>query len=465
MGNLDKAAYDLAQKNNVQLNLKNYIRYGKIDLPSDFFNNISFRLYRDIDGTIKHNFDISTITSGYTVFYVSETGANGNNGTSEATPWQSLNYAIDTIEANVGVTSAKIIILSSYLSRTKAQINAKNLTKNYCIEAKTGTSILATSEPGLTWTLDGTAYKATRSGVGEVFDNKLKIEYGIPTKYTKVTSKALCDTTKGSWYTDNTSIWVNTLDSRVPDVDVFICLDVTPLNPIVNTDVKFIMRNITVLNGCTAAALNIYSLSNIGHLILDNVKLLSGSKSTENVLSVKGIKYSWSFNSLCAYGGRDGFNYHSSIADIGESTFVFEYKCVSFDNGLTDTVNFNNNAFTCHEGIRILRVGCIGYNVKGPVLADVNGCYSVLIDCVMHDSRINTGRSTKVAYFFDDSTATLATKPNGKAIIINCQGGGDVTWSISGDDSFKNGKISTLNFIGQKLPLNLKLNSMNEVTQ
>lgn len=436
------------------VNLRNYIRYGRIDLPTDFFHNINFTLYRDVDGVIKHNFDVSNITNGYSVFYVSETGANGNDGRSESTPWKSLNYAIDAIEADPTVTSAKIVILSNYLSRSNAQINRKTLTKNYCIEPKTGISILATSEVSLTWTLDGGSYKATRSTVGEVFDNKYKIEYNLPTKYKKVTSKSECDATKGSWYTDGTYVWVNTLDSRTPDSDIFVCLNVIPLAPIVNADVKVIFRNLVILNGSEASALNIYSLGNMGHLILDNVKMLCGSLCTENVLTVKGIKYTWCFNSLAAYGGKDGFNYHTYLPESGGNTFVFEYKCVSFDNGLA-SVNSTNNATTCHDGIRILRVGCIGYNVKGPVLADVNGCYSINYDCVMYDSKINTGYSTKVAYYFDDAPSSLIAAPNGKAYLINCQGGGDVNYSISGDTSFKNGKINVLNFIGQKFPSDL----------
>lgn len=456
---------DISDEVNVKLNLRNYVRYGRIELPSDFFHNINFLLYRDIDGKIKHNFNSSTITSGYSIFYVSETGSNSNNGLTEGTAWKSLNYAIDTIEANAAVLSAKIIVTSNFLSRSNSQINSKTLNKDYCIEAKTGAAILATSEASLTWTLDGGSYKSARSTVGEVFDNKIKAEYSLPSKYKKVTTKSSCDSNPGSWYTDGTSIWVNTLDSRIPDVDIFVCLNVTPLSMVLNADKKVIFRNITVLNGAAAAAFNIYSLSNIGHLILDNVKMLCGNLSTENVLSVKGIKYTWSFNSLCAYGGRDGFNYHGYLTDQGINTFVLEYNCISFANGLTDSVNFNNNATTAHEGIRILRIGGVGYDVKGPVCADVNGCYSVLIDCIMHDSRINTGRSTKVAYYFDNATSSLATNPNGKAILINCQGGGDVTWAVSGDSSFKNGKIEVLNFIGQSFPSDLKLNTLNEVTQ
>jgi hypothetical protein len=463
-GRLNDLSSSLAQSAK-QLNLRNYIRYGKITLPTDFFHNIDFLLYRDVDGKVKHTFDANTITKDYSVFYVSETGSAGNNGTSEATPWQTLNYAIDQIEANPAVTSAKIIILTN-LSRSKAQINLKNLTKNYCIEAKAGTNpILATSEPNLSWTADGTSFKATRSSVYGVFDNKYKVEYGLPTRYEKKTTKADCDVTKGSWYTDGTSVWVNTLDGRTPDTDIFPCLNVSLWKVIMGADKKFIVRNIIGLNGSEGQAFNIYSTGNTGHVIQDNVKFINGQGITENSVEIKGIKYSWAFNVITAYGGRDGLNYHVAQTDVGTQSFVFEYNCMSFEQGLTDTVNFNNNCSTAHEGIRVLRIGTIGYKSKGPVIADVNGCYSILIDCAAHDSLINTGRSTKVAYYFDDAPSTLATNPNGKAILINCQGGGDVTWAISGDASFKNGKIQVLNFIGQNFPTDLNLALLNEVTQ
>ncbi|MEK4131980.1 hypothetical protein NYE67_20410 [Solibacillus sp. FSL W8-0474] len=461
----EKVTKQLAQKASEKIvNLRNYVRFGRLTLPPDFFHNIDFMLYRDMDGKMKHNFDVNRITFDYTKFYVSASGKAANDGMTEATPWQTLNYAIDQIEANPAVTSAEITVLSN-LSRSMAQINSKTLTKNYIIKGKNENTILSTAEPNLTWTADGTSFKATRSTVSGVFDNKYKVEFGLPTRYERKIIKAECDAQKGSWYTDGSSIWVNTLDGRIPDTDIFPCLNVTLWKGILGADKKFIVRNIVGLNGSAGQAFNIYSTGNIGQLILDNVKILNTQANTENSIEIKGIKYSWLFNVITAYAGRDGVNYHTSVVDAGMSAFVFEYNCVAFENGLTDTVNFNNNCSTAHDGMRVLRIGTIGYKSKGPVIADVNGCYSILIDCVAHDSVINTGRSTKVAYYFDDAPSSLIANPNGKAMLINCQGGGDVTWSISGDASFKNGKIQVLNFIGQGFPTDLNLSLLNEVTQ
>ena len=140
---------------------------------------------------------------------------------------------------------------------------------------------------------------------------------------------------------------------------------------------------------------------------------------------------------------RDGFNYHNYLG-YGNYSFAFEFNCVAYNNGIRDTNN-NNNSTTAHDGYNILRIGCIGFNTKGPVLADVNACYSINYDCTMYDSFLNGTPEVKSAYWFDDTGDTGKT---GKSYLINCNGGGKETKAINTDGI---AKVNIHNFKGNNV--------------
>lgn len=441
------------------LDLIGAVKYGKIDINEittsfgfpNFVHNLTFDLYRDVDGKVKHTFDFDKRIEGWNVFYVD--GINGNqsnNGLTPSTPKLSLDLTITEIEANAGITSAEIRLLGNYIPRTRSAIGPSlSITKNYAITSENPRFFAGSIEPQLAWTSVGSGvYSATRSGVTAVFDDTVRGLYDLPTEYVKAASLTECTNTRGSWYQSGSLVYVHRLNNAAPtNGETYVCVDAFTLQPVFKTDSLFMAKNMTLLSGSTAAPAFFKPDTGIkGNIILQNVTVKKSAGLT-NGFGTDSLKSAWLFDCKALDVQRDAFNYHCYNGD-GTQTFVFEYNCFGENAGVTDVTDINNIT-TAHEGMRILRVASKGSKSKGPVLADVHGCYSICIDCVMNDSLIaNDEAYNKAAFFFEDSTGT-----DGHAILINCSGGDAETKGISCGTSFKaQGKIGVNNFVGRNIP-------------
>ena len=436
-----------------RMKLSSYKKYGEIQLPSDFNHDIDFRIWRDYDGKIKHNFNIDNYITGYTNFYISENGDNTNDGKSEQTPFLSLSHAIDTIEADPSVSSAKINIMNS-LSRNRT-LTTRTITKNYYLCAENETYI-GGIEGGLVWSKQSNGlYRAAENIPVAVYDSKFKVEFGLPYKYEKVNNVSQCLVKKGSWYTDGTYTYINRLDGSQPNNDIYVALAIATFDITFGADCMLAMKNVTIINGNIGRANYFHSdTTTQGKMILDNVKAIkNGGDGEGNGLFYNNVKSIWQFNCGVTDTSSDGFNYHSSIDG---KTFVLEYNCFSQNNGLENSTG-NQNATTAHDGIHILRIGSVGTLSKGPVLADVNGCYSIIIDTTMQQST-REPYITKASYFFDDSPSPHDTNPNGKVLLINSSGGSAETYGINCGESFKENKITIDNFNGLNIPNDINFN-------
>ena len=441
---------DTNKADKTEVNLRDFARYGYIDLAKyvaeGFAHNINFKLYRDTDGKIKHNFNIDSLTSGWLTIYVAGlSGSDTNNGLTDTTQLSTLQKAFEIAEARVE-TNIIIKITTSILTRTRSalQISTNNqiLTKNYAIISDTE-AYIGSIESQLTWSANGACYQASRTGVAYVYDKLNKNWDGSPIRYKKVSSIAECQNTKGSFYTDGITVYIRRIDDLPIDTDILVVLLSGVFRFQLSGDIKFISKNINYL-GCDGANSNfrIMNPSNIGQVIMYNCKFLGSA--CDNAYTFLNIKYSWLFNCIANGTYRDGFNYHNSTTSKGINSFVFEYGCIAYDNGLEDA-NANNNATTAHDGLNILRIGCIGFNTGGPILADVNGCYSINYDCTMYDSARPVEGDTKSAYWFDDETPVR----HGKSWVINCQGGGIDTYGINSDGI---NEVYIKNFVGRNIP-------------
>ena len=431
-------------------------KFGKIALPNDFTNDINFEMWRDVEGTIKTSFDYDFRVIGWSIFYVSESGNQANDGRSIGLPKKSLIETINEIELDVLVTDARIIVLGDYLTRTNSQI-VTTIMKNYSIEAQENQCFMGSIEPGLVWTLHSAGvYKATRSAVVNVFDKKYMRGYNLPEKLLKKNTLAECQASPNAYYTDGTLVYVHRKDNSAPvNSDVFVIVQAVSVQVTFGLDKYFMMRNITHLYGGNGQPYYFTALTNIGRVISDNVVVYSTTDNA-NGISCRGIKSMWSFNCKAIDIARDGFNYHDYT---NQTLFVFEYNCFAENCGLTDA-NDNNNATTAHDAIKILRVGSKGAKTKGPVCIDANGCYSIFYDCSFRESVLAAGNQLKSGFYFNDEISAEVPAPNGKAILINCTGGGDGTLAINCDTGFKvQDKITIDNFIGKNIPqdINFKI--------
>lgn len=284
----------------------------------------------------------------------------------------------------------------------------------------------------LTWTANGSAWTATRSNTWNVFDTANRDVYGVGRPLDYVGSSALCQSTPNSWYTDGTTVWVALQNSTL------------------------YMRDMEFYSGFLGDALHAYGScfiqGDISSKVITNGCFFVGGEARDTgafIPYVNGVQFLnvgqvYNFNSVAAYTRRDAFNYHYYAIPTASqrACLAFEYECVAYESGRYDTTG-NNNATTAHEGVNTLRIGCIGYKTQGPVCVDVNGCYSILIDCKMRDSTVSDVFDASRAFYFDNVSAVVP----GKAVLINCEGGSP-KYSLFGSTGFN---MNVRNFVGKKI--------------
>ena len=397
----------------------NYTKYGEIDLPSDFPVLPPFELYRDFDGLVKHDFDINDYIGSRKVYWSAE-GNNKNDGLTTSTPvvtWPRLMEVVSSVPEN----DVNIVIMDKFFSQDNFDIyDVIELNKNLAFTSNRPEGTLSgTLRTLFSWTADGGIWKTARTAAIRVYDYRLKDRYGLPKELKKVDTIDECRNLKNSWYTDGSEVWVNSNLSAGVSNNIAIGL---PLANRVRFDVgshRLVFDNIQFFSdhasGYTYHALEVTGNAN-GMFIGNKVGYRYASF---NGFASQGVGTVYHFDSHAIGNGADGFNYHG----VGDE-FIFEYNIYSKENG--DETQGSANATTGHDGMALLRINSIGEFCYGPLLADVGGCYSIAIDCRMYDSLLTSGLATKAAFYFSDTGASAP----GKAILINCDGGGEDTFTI-----------------------------------
>jgi hypothetical protein len=397
--------------------------------------NLPFTFYRDIDGIIKHDFDFDSFETGAGHIYVDGyAGNDSNDGLTPSTPVALFTVAMAKANA-LAQDTVVIHILNNIYDQSRFNLTFEyTLGKNIIIksDAARGKTVMcnAARPTSLTWTVDGTSYKCTRSTVTKVYDTSVNTDTTdyLPKEFTLKSSVAEVQAEEYTWYTDGITVWVHRKDNEPPgNNDIALLYGIySPLIfnlagfKLVTRDIQFYMKN------STDDALSVHDTAGTagGEYWAENCTYaLSVSR---NGLSTLGVGKSYLFNCIAHSNYLDGFNYHAQSIDVGNVEFMSEYYCKSYNNG--DGSLNNVNGTTAHDGYTTLRIGCVGYNSYGPICADVNSCFSVLFDCVMYNS-LRTPGPDKAAYDF----SSVDGVKEGKAYLINCQGGGTDTYSISAD--------------------------------
>lgn len=429
---------------------KGSIRYGVIEFPPDFPKTLHFQLSRDRTGFISHNYDFSRLVPSTNVYF-SRLGSDNNDGLTESTAVKTITKAMEIVNG-LSNTTVNIIFMDKLVplySFSPVSASTVSLSKNinFISNLEKGSYFFSGYDPfTFTWTSEGNAYKTARSAVSYVIDYDSSDSYGEPRELRKVSSLSECQSNRGSWYTDGTTVWVNTFDGSIPGNEIGLVL---PLSQ----QLKFELGQYRMFID-KVGFWNHQSSANTFHSLLVNgdqlgrlyIKDSSFRYAANNGFAVTNVGETYIFNSLSRDNGYDGFNYHGS----GDE-FAFEYYCESMGNG--EFAGGTGNATTAHDGMTIMRVSPIGSNSRGPLLADVNGCKSLVIDGKMFDSTLNSlSVRQSAAFYFDDA---LADTP-GKAWLINCEGGGKNTFSLSSDGIAEIELIER--FVGNKFHENALVN-------
>lgn len=420
------------------------IPYGEIVLTDYIANfpDVGFDLYRDSAGVVQHTFDVEQYKTG-TIIYCDPTSGNDTTGDgTSGNPYKTLSKCITVANAG-GDASYQIYVKAKRVNRGSATTNITITNKTIAILPDPATSgitplIFSNHNSGLAWSSLGSGtWRATRSSVYSVYDLRHTDVFGVPIPFEYKSSLAEVQATTKSWWEDGTFVYVHTIDDFTPtDTNIVVNVTGSMFDPTLMGSTLLVQDSIFIgsrssqdnrpRGDATGATQSTFVAKNC-KFIGEGYRLLSADVS--NSLSILDITNAYLIDCIAAYGGEDGFNYHYSTPNRGTCLAV-EIDCKSYRNGHHSTTKTSNST-TGHDGVNILRIRSIGYESKGPVLADVNGCKTICIDCHMRDALDGT-TATKAAYYFDNSSALT----DGKAVLINCDGGGTDTYSVNAASGF-----------------------------
>lgn len=432
-------------------NIRGGETYGKIDLSQiddSFDHAIDFDIWKNQRGAWEHNFHINE--DNYSVRYVKIDGSSANDGLTPETAWGSIGNAIDQCEAHSG-THYKLVVIGERMRRQNVRAQ-KNITKNYIITSEiplgTNEETSFTQETGSIYTTPMTYEPAS------VFRLDRKGVLGLPKKYTKATTKANMYATDASYWWEDNTLFVNGYNTTDLNT-VCVVNDALWQFTITGSNNHLILEDMTLL--CGGIGQNLYVTTNgalkgkfYAHKIKADFVPREGVSTngfyTDNVRDIKLL------DCVGLNASRDIFNYHSTKTGGG---MVLELNCIGDNAGEVD-LNTNNNISTAHDGIHIVRINTKAHNSRGPVIADVNGCVSILIDCDASGTRLPSLTVNNASFLFTDEPSMTVPSPNGRAYLLDCSGGSDKEYGINAYGDFKE-KIYVRNFNGGNIPEDIQL--------
>ena len=435
-------------------------RRGILKLPSDFPVKIPFEIFRNVYGNITHNYNFDYWDDAQ-VLHVKTDGGGSNDPTygDEDKPFSSVKYAIDQAHSRSGdkwiikIMNKRLTGGSSW-GITPNTLHTFNIEKNLKIMPhKDIEKVIASSSSaggGYSWSKEENVYYTSRSLLEKVYDSKFKDARGNFVSVERVDTLGECKATPNTYYYSNNIIYIHRKDSSAPDDDIHLITQLG-INLLFNVNnCKFFIEDIQFAYNSRVSSSDqecVKITGNIGSEFIHRRCSFGASRLNGLAVDTKGHVYG--FHSDAHNNNTDGFNYHDTSGNA--KGFVFEFDCYASFNGNTGGSTFN--ATTAHDGMAVLRVGSIGHDCRGPILADVNGCYSINVDCNMYDSTRSSG-STRAGFWFDNAGTSGRI---GKAYLINCSGGGVGTYTVNTDRLVE---VYTKNLKGNNIPEAVLLNQI-----
>jgi len=432
---LDKVDTQLAEKvKPIELYASRFM-YGYFQKPSDFKPLIPCNFFRDSNGVMQNDMDFTKYTGGTAIYVNLDTGSDSTaDGSSIDTPYKTIKEAMIYISSAIDGAYSVRVLNDSIFMRDEGWLSTGDTFTNKTIslipENASNRIMLSGGQRALSWIEDGVGtWKATRSSVRSVYDISIVDSNGLQIPYTAKGSLADCQSTQKTWYTDGTDVWVHTKDNLVPTTENIIVGISHILRYVLLGTSKMYWNNVTLLGSGSDDGMSVRGdltgATVTGEFCAENCNFIGGSLAVNisgahgNALAIAALKLTYLFNCKSAYAKRDGFNFHyTQVPEANRrDCFALLYGCESYNHGLiSDTTS--NNAFTSHEGANILLVNSNGHNTRGSVLINVNGCYTVALDCNMRDSTAG-----KAVYHF--STISPPAGVIGKVVLINCTHNGE----------------------------------------
>lgn len=309
-----------------------------------------------------------------TVYWVSTTGNNANSGLTKALAKRNIHAAITA--GNTAAVPYTINILPGTYWRSENFNDGTNTvqpSQSCRIRAPYGRVVCLTASK-LTWSAaTAPRYTTTRSNVKRVVDLLNYDENGDYVELTLVESSAAVSATPGTWYTDNTSVWVNRADGAVV-ADGNTAALMTVVNGIENTSsgnmwVEGIYQ-VGGVEGCIRARNN-----TSGRLFIDGCRFSHNTNATgSDQVLILNIELVVARNSSSNRAQRDGWDITGFSGDVADGVFV---DCVARGSG-TVTTTTSNNGFTNHSGSAAICINCDSSGSTGAEFA-CEGADTVLV--------------------------------------------------------------------------------------
>jgi hypothetical protein len=328
-------------------------------------------IFRLSDGTYVTDFNADLWKVPATAsLYVATTGNDATGNGTQGNPYKTSMKAI-AVAATLADEDINIFVAAGEYA-----ISIQNLCDKNVNMIATGGRVLATNKVGRTgWVLDAGAYKANLLGFnanGGVRDARYPVTWPngeqTPQFLALAASKAACQATPSTYFTDGAFVWVHLSDGRVPDADTGQDVGVIHMTNqvlITNTGRKYYFEGFdfeggqsfnvqpavlvsvarVVLNDCTYrfAALSSFAMQGTDLAILNNVR---------------------SFQS-----GDDAFGY-TPIAPGNPPTKGIEINCRAYHAATVGSTTTNGS--TNHGDGRTVRINGQYRDTQGPLVADVS---------------------------------------------------------------------------------------------
>jgi len=364
-----------------------------------------------------------------TSYYVDITRPNDTgDGLGWATAKQSINAAVAA--GNAGATPFIVYVRAGLYPRGQSPTGSGGsvVPNKACAFIAVGGRVETGHFDALGWTLDqGTTYKASRASARRAQRIDTIDQDGLYPDYQWVADVATCRATPGSWYTDNTTVYVNRADgAAVTDANTRIMLLITG-GPVLamSTGGNMYVSGFDLQGGMPA---QLQGASAYRFIAEDcsfrygagNDGTIGGlSAAPRNGVSVLNLLGAAFIRCDASANQADGFNSH---IQSGVQAFVFTMDCTGFNNGRPGATSCN--FITTHDGGRWIDLRGVGARNAGGQAAIVNdGTMMWCIDTFCYASRGDQifGGSVPPSDFLVDQQEGAG---GSKMFLENCAAGG-----------------------------------------
>ncbi len=377
------------QPSNIPLNFKNFpqLKYQVYSTDINFNNFICDDIISEKEKNVT------------TIYYVDKThGSDSNNGLSQSNAFKTLKKALASY-SSVKSGSVEILVVGETTFYADELYGELISTVPLIIKPLNNTDRITLNGgiQGIIWSkMEGynNVYKCnTDIQINGVIDCNTKDDYGLYNGLKQVYSLNDCENTVNSFYIDSSdylTAYVN-LEANEPNEKVLPVQKgyLFRFNHTTSTnDCGVYLKNVDTIGISiyTAARANNSSNSGIVEFIADNCTFQHAF--TGNLITLGSYDIVYMINCIGGYAFRDIFNYSGSYLSTTkkETSIICEINCKVKEGGFYGNNSLgNNNLSTAHDGLNIVRLNTNGYNSEGPLVADVNGCRSIVIGCKMNN--------------------------------------------------------------------------------